>query len=79
MGVFSIGHGIPNKVFEKELQYTARLLVDICMNTLATTSACEAADGRLGEALDVVSEDKAVALVTSLAKPFASLAMNRHV
>ena len=43
-------------------------------DTLDTTTASETTDGGLGYALDVVSEDLAVALGTALAEALAALA-----
>lgn len=43
-------------------------------DTLDTTSTSETSDGRLGDALDVVTKNLAVALGTALAETLAALA-----
>ena len=45
---------------------------------LHTTSARQAADGGLGNALDVVAKDLAVALSAALAKALASFSSSGH-
>ena len=44
-----------------------------------TPAAREAADGGLGDALDVVAKDLAVALGAALSESLASLSTSRHV
>jgi len=43
-------------------------------NTLDTATTCETADGRLGDALDVVAKNLAVTLGTTLAETFSTFA-----
>ena len=50
----------------------------LACDALDATTACEAADGRLGDALDVVPEHLAVALGASLSESLASLSASRH-
>ena len=52
--------------------------VDEARDALAATTACKAADGRLGDALDVVTEHLAVALSASLSESLTALATSRH-
>ena len=66
-GVLGVGHGITDDVLQEHLQHTAGLLVDQAGDTLDATTASQAADGGLGDALDVVPEDLAVALRAALA------------
>jgi len=66
LGVLGVGDGVANDVLQEHLENTSRLLVDEPGDTLDTTSACQATDGRLGYALNVVSQDLPVSLCTSL-------------
>ena len=77
--VLGVGHGIADDVLEEHLEDTAGLLVDEAGDALDTTTAREAADGGLGDALDVVAKDLAVALGAALAQSLTSLAASRHV
>ena len=52
---------------------------DEAADALDATTACKAADGRLGDALDVVPEHLAVALGAALSESLASLSTSRHV
>ncbi len=47
-------------------------------DALDTTTASEAADGGLSDALDVVAKNLAVALGAALAEPLASFTASRH-
>ena len=77
-GVLRVGDGVADDVLQEHLQDASGLLVDEARNALDTTSACETADGGLGDALDVVTEDLAVALGSALAQTLASLSTARH-
>jgi hypothetical protein len=72
--VLGVGHGVADDVLEEHLEDTAGLLVDEAGDALDTTTAREAADGGLGDALDVVAKDLAVALGAALAQSLTSLA-----
>ncbi len=65
-GVLGVGDRIADHVLEEHLQNTAGLLVDEAADALDTTSASETANGGLGDALDVVPEDLAMALGAAL-------------
>ena len=54
------------------LEDTTGLLIDEATNTLHTTTTGEAADSRLGDTLDVVTKDLAVALSTTLPETLAT-------
>ena len=60
------------------LENTTSLLVDEARDALHTPPASQSADGRLSDALDVVTQHLAVPLGTSLAQALASLATARH-
>ena len=79
LGVLGVGDGITDDVLEEHLQDTTGLLVDETGDTLHTTTASQAADGGLGDALDVITQYFAVTLGASLAKALASFTTSRHV
>ena len=79
LGVLSVGDSVPDDVLEEHLKDTSGLLIDEARDTLDTTTACQTADGGLGDALDVVPEDLPVALGASLSESLASLASSSHV
>jgi len=60
--MLGVGHGVTDHVLQKDLENTAGLLVDEARDALDAATACEPADGGLGDALDVVAKDLAVAL-----------------
>lgn len=58
---------------EEGLQYSTSLFVDETGNTLNTTTTSETADSRLGNALDVVTQDFTMAFGTGLSETLATL------
>ena len=64
-GVLGVGDGVTDDGLHEGLEDTAGLLVDQAGDALDATTASQAADGRLGDALDVVPEHLAVALDAS--------------
>jgi hypothetical protein len=78
-GVLGVGDGVANDVLQEDLEDTAGLLVDETGDTLDTPTTSQAADGGLGDALDVVAKDLAVALGSALAQSLASFSSARHV
>ena len=77
--VLGVGHGITDHVLEEHLQDTTGLLVNESGDTLDATATGETTDSGLGNALDVVTKDLAVALGASLPETLASLSASRHV
>jgi len=77
--VLSVGDGITDDVLKEDLEDTAGLLIDEARDALNTSSACQSANGGLGDALDVVSQDLSVALSTALAQSFSSFSSAGHV
>jgi len=65
-------------VLEEDLQNSAGFLVDEAADPLHAATAGEAADRRLGDALDVVPEDLPVALGAALAQSLSTLAAAGH-
>jgi hypothetical protein len=57
---------------QEDLEDTTGLFVNQTRDTLDTTSSCETSDSRLGNTLDVVSQDLAVTFSTSLSKSLAA-------
>ena len=57
---------------EECLENTARLLVDEARDTLHTTTASETADSGLGDTLNVITKDLAMALGTALSESLSS-------
>ena len=76
--VLGVGHGITDDVLEEDLEDGPGLLVDEAGDALDATTACQTADGRLGDALDVVAKHLAVTLGAALAESFTSLTTSRH-
>ena len=56
-GVLSVGDGVSDDVLKEDLKDTAGLLVDKTRDALDTTTAGQAADGALGDAVDVALEE----------------------
>ena len=78
-GVLGVGDGVTDDGLEEGLQDAAALLVDESRNALDSSTAGETTDGGLGDSLDVVPEDLAMALGSALAESLSSLAASRHV
>ena len=53
-GVLGVGDGVTDDVLKEDLEDTTSLLVDEARDALDTTTACETADGGLGDSLDVI-------------------------
>ena len=77
--VLSVGDGVTDHVLKKDLQDTAGLFVDESRNALDTTTAGKTADGRLGDALDVVTKDLAVTLGAAFSESLSSFSTSRHI
>ena len=71
--MLSVGDSITDDVLEEDLEHRAGLLVDKTRDALDTTAASKAANGRLGDALDVITENLAMTLGASLSESFTSL------
>jgi hypothetical protein len=88
LGVLGIRNGVTDEVLEEHLEHTARLLVHEVANALDTATACQTADGWLGDATDVVTQnfsmapdstrtDTTIGTTKSLASTLAILLRNR--
>ncbi|KFV08676.1 hypothetical protein N340_05890, partial [Tauraco erythrolophus] len=73
-GVLGVGDGVTDHVLQEDLQHAARLLVDEPRDALHAATPSQAADGRLGDALDVVAQHLAVALGAPFTEPLPALA-----
>jgi hypothetical protein len=76
--VLGICHRITNYVLEKDLQYMSSLLVNQCTDALDSSSASKAANCGLGNALDVVSKDSAMALSSAFSQTNSTFTATRH-
>jgi hypothetical protein len=74
LGVLSVCDSVTDDGLKERLENTTGLLVDHGGDTLDTTTASETADGWLGYALDVVTQDFSVAFGSSLAQTLRKLA-----
>jgi hypothetical protein len=73
LGVLRVGDGIADDVLKEHLQNTTGLLVDETRDALHTTSTCKTTDGRLRDALDVITKNLAMTLGATLAETFTAL------
>ena len=64
--MLGVGDGITDDVLKEDLEDSAGLLVDEAGDTLHSSPAGQAPDGRLGDSLDVVPQDFAVPLGSAL-------------
>ena len=71
-GMLGVGDGITNNILQKDLEDTASLLINKTGDALDTATTGQTADGRLGNALDVVTKDLAVTLGATLSEALAS-------
>jgi hypothetical protein len=74
LGVLGVGDGVTDDVLKEHLQDTTGLFVDQTRDTFHTSSTGQSADCRLGNALDVVTQNFAMTLGSTFAQTFASLA-----
>ena len=77
--VFCVGDRVTDNGLEEGLEDSAGLLVDEPGDSLDSSAAGETADGRLGNSLDVVAKDFAVALGSSLAESLSSFSSSGHL
>ena len=63
LGVFGVCDGISDDTFKEGLEDTSGLFVDHGRNTLDTATTSETSDGRLGDTLDVVTQDLSVTAI----------------
>ena len=73
--VLGVGHGVADDGLKEDLEGTAGLVVDEARDALDAATASQAADGGLGDALDVVAEHLGAALGAALAQSLAAQAL----
>ena len=66
-------------ILKEDLEHTTSLLVNETRDTLHTTTTCETTDSRLGNSLNVVTENFPVALRTTLSEAFSTLSGNARL
>ena len=74
LGVLGVRDGISDDVLKEDLKHTTSLLVDETADALDTASSRQTADRGLGDALDVIAQDFAMALGTTLSESLTSFA-----
>ena len=72
LSMLGVGHSITDDILKKHFQNPTSLLIDQARDTLHAATTSKATDGGFGYALDVISQNFAVALGASLAESFAS-------
>jgi hypothetical protein len=70
--VFSVGDSVTDHVLEEHLQHTTGFFVNETRDTFNTTTTGKTTDGRLRDALDLVSQN--FAFGASFAESFTSFA-----
>ena len=78
LGVLGVSDGVANHSLQEALQNTAGLFIDEARDTFDSTSASETTNGGLGDTLDVVTQDLAMTLGTSLSESLSTFATSRH-
>ena len=76
--MLGVGDGITDDVLKEDLEDTTGLFVDESRDTLHTTTSGKTTDGRLGDALDVITKDFPVTLGAPLSETLSSFATSRH-
>lgn len=66
LGMISVGDRVADNRLKEDTEDGAGLFVDQVADTLNTTTASQAADSGLGDTLDVIAQNLAMALGTSL-------------
>ena len=79
LGVLGVGDGVPDHVLQEHLQHPAGLLINEARDALDTATPGQATNGRLGDALDVVAQNLAMALSASFSKALPPFSASRHV
>lgn len=72
--MLGVGDSVTDDGLKEGLEHTAGLLVDHSGDTLDTTTTGETADSGLGDSLDVVSQDLAMALGAAFAETLSAFA-----
>ena len=70
--MLAVGDGISDDILQEYLQHSSGLLIDEARDALHSSTAGKTADGWLGDPLDVISQDLAMALGASLSESLSS-------
>ncbi len=76
--MLGVRHGILDQVLQERLEHGPGLLVDGPGDPLHTSTACQPADGGLGDPLDLITQHLAMTLGTTLAQSLATFTTSRH-
>jgi hypothetical protein len=79
LSVFSVCDSITDDTLKEGLENTTGLFIDHGWDTFDTTTASKTSDSWLGYALDVVSQDLAMSLGSTLAETLATFAASSHL
>ena len=78
LSVLGVGDRVPDHVLQEHLQHPAGLLVDEPGDALDSSTAGQAADGRLCDALNIVAQNLAVTLSAPFPKTLSAFTTPRH-
>src|SRR5690606_11100991 len=76
--MLGVGDGITNDVLEEDFEDTTSLFINETRDTLHTTTASKTTNRRLGDTLDGIADNLAMALSTTLSKSFTTFTTSRH-
>jgi hypothetical protein len=76
--VLRVGDGISDDVLEEDLEHSACLFVDQTRDTLHATTTSKTTNGRLCDALDVITQNLSVTFRSTLSQTLATLSATRH-
>ena len=78
LGVLRVGDSVSDDVFKEDLEDSTGLFVDKARDTFDTPTASKTTDGRLGDSLDVVTQDFTMSLGAPFAESLSSLSTTSH-
>merc|ERR1719228_941002 len=79
LGVLGVGDGVPDHIFQEDLEHAPGLLVDEARDPLDATTPGKTTDGRFGNPLNVITKNLPVPLSSPLPQSLPSLATARHL
>jgi hypothetical protein len=78
-GVFRVGDGISDDIFQEHFQDSASFFVDQTGNTFHAATTSQSSDSGFRDTLDVVTQDFAMTLRSSFSQSFASFTATGHL
>ena len=78
LGMLTVRDCIADDVLQEDLKDSAGFFIDETRDALDSSAAGQPTNGRLSDALDVVTKDFSVAFGTSLTQSFTSFAASSH-